>query len=56
MKKFNGNNQTVEVFSLPFYETTISFSSFDSYGTQNANDLSLTVIRRLPYGYVMKFL
>ena len=46
---FNGNNQTVEVFSLPFYETTISFSSFDSYGTQNANDLSLTVIRRPPW-------
>ena len=45
----NGNNQTLEVFSLPYYETTLSFFSYDAYGTRNTNDLSITVVRRPPW-------
>jgi hypothetical protein len=45
----NGNNQTIEISSLPYYETSLAFFTVNANRVLSSNPLSIVVIRNPPW-------
>ena len=45
----NGNNQTIEISSLPYYETSFTFFTVNGNRALSSNPLSIVVIRNPPW-------